>query len=581
MDVSNGPKAMDQPPSSGAVQTSFVKAFAGIYGSLDRDAHIKSGKIDLHDIVARRIGDHQLYLIGTNGSPSPFSWPFLNEWLAVKGRPFWMTESAVDGSRGLDDLLTELDGKFSLCGASAEGLWLATDLIGAGAVYYAQRGRRLYYATHLGLLLWLLDETPECNLLGAVSVLICRAQIERETHFRNIFRLGPGQRLLASRPGEELALNVTQYASIPEVLSRNVDPGSGDPNMFGELLRASHMRENYPAGSVLMLTAGRDSKALALAKPDRDYIAVTYGTSDCRDKRHARLVAAALEVEHRQVPYEEWTYGTYAPQFIGLGAGSAGLADAHNVVGFHWARQLSGLSIAGYLGGPVTGWAAKSDEAQTLRHRKYLLFPNLTAKDVDFHSTFPNEVGHLLETERKEQAALSGLSVTQISMVRDWSVRQSWLSLMFDFCEWYTDLALPFYYRPLMKFIFNRPFAELRNQTLYDQWSGAAMAGRSGFQGLSLRQKIDDLRAITFSLARAGRLPKHRISWSDVTERSRRWLEQTIAECPGLFGDLTRRSYAFTLRTGGDDKRMPTFLLSIPLALATERRWRAESMIRS
>ena len=555
----------------------FVKGFAGIYGSLDPNSSITMGKIDFHSVHARRIGKHQLYLVGTSASASPFSWPLPAECVAVKGRPFWLTVPAAGAGRSLDDLLTQLDGKFSLCIASANGLCLATDLIGAGSVYYALRGRRLFYATHLGLLLWLLDETPESNLVGAVSILICRAQIERETHFRDVFRLGPGQSLVASWRGEELALRVTQYASIPEVLCRDADTGPGDPNMFGELLRASHMRENYPAGSVLMLTAGRDSKALALTKPDRDFIAVTYGTSDCRDKRHARLLANALGVEHRQVPYDEWTYGTYARQFIGLGAGSAGLADAHNVVGFDWASQLSKLVIAGYLGGPVTGHSAGPDEAATAQRRRSLLFARLNARDADFHKTFPNEVQHLLETERKQEAALAGLSAAQISMVQDWCIRQSWLALMFDFCEWYGDIAYPFYYRPLMKFIFNRPLSELSDQALYDRWSAAA-AARSGLGGLWLRQKMDDARAITLSLARKGRLPKHRISWRDVTQRSSGWVEQMLAECPGPFGDLGRRSYEATLRNSRDDMFMPTFLLSIPLALATDPRWQAKSM---
>ena len=562
-----------------APPASFVKGFAGIYGFLDPNSPIAVDKIDFHDVRTQRSGDHQLYLIGTNSSPSPFSWPLSAECVAVKGRPFWLSFPAADASHRLDDLLTQLDGKFSLCIASANGLCLATDLIGAGSVYYALRGRRLFYATHLGLLLWLLDETPESNLVGAVSILICRSQIERETHFRNVFRLGPGQSLVASWRGEELALSVTQYASIPEVLCRDADTGPGDPNMFGELLRASHMREDYPAGSVLMLTAGRDSKALALTKPDRDFIAVTYGTSECRDKRHARLLAKALGVEHRQVPYDEWTYGTYAKQFIGLGAGSAGLADAHNVVGFDWAGQFSKLVIAGYLGGPVTGHSAESDEAATARRRRSLLFPRLNARDADFHNTFPDEIRHLLEAERKQEAALAGLSAAQISMVQDWCIRQSWLALMFDFCEWYSDIAYPFYYRPLMKFIFNRPLPELSHQALYDQWSAAASM-RSGLEGLWLRQKVDDVRAITLSLARKGRLPKYRISWRDVTQRSCAWLDQTLSECSGPFGDLSRRSYEETLRRGGDDMFMPTFLLSIPLALATERRWRAESMAR-
>ena len=64
-----------ESPGKPAAAT-FVKGFAGIYGSLDPNSSITMGKIDFHAVHARRICKHQLYLVGTNASASPFSWPF-------------------------------------------------------------------------------------------------------------------------------------------------------------------------------------------------------------------------------------------------------------------------------------------------------------------------------------------------------------------------------------------------------------------------------------------------------------------------------------------------------------------------
>ena len=506
------------------------------------------------------------------------AWPWPAEHVAVKERPFWTTNSPTGHeNRRPDDLLSQLDGKFSICIASADGLCLATDLIGAGPVYYAPRGRRVFYATHLGLLLWLLDETPDINLLGAVSILISRAQIERETHFRNIFRLGAGERLIASRGDDDLAFSTGRYANVAEVLSRDTDGMPTGPDAFGELLAASIAREKYPAKTVLMLSGGRDSKSIALARPDRNYTAVTFGTSDSRNLRHARLLAAGLGVEHRQVPYDEWTYGTFAKQIIGLTAGASGLQTAHMMVGFAWARQLSSLTISGFLGGSMTGQRHGADEASTARPRISSLCCHLDPEDSDLRGAFPGEVGHLLEVVRVQHAALSGLSPAQSLMIQDWTIRQaSFISLVFDLAEWYCDVSHPFYYRPLMRFMFHRPFTDLRKQSFYDAWIAAATA-RSELRGLRLRQKVDDALAITQSLVRKRCLPRPSISWPAVTDRSRAWLEQALAEGSGPFRDLSRRSYEITLRNRRH--RIPTFLLSIPLMLATERDWQAGSLM--
>ena len=141
----------------------------------------------------------------------------------IKGRPFWLsapTDAGGNDRDAFDQVVFNLDGKFSLCAVVASGLHLATDLIGAGPIYYAASPQRVFYATHPGLVLWLLGQVPAFNRLGVVATLISRAQIERETLFSNVFRLGAGERLSAFWNGSELSLSLARYGDIADALSR-------------------------------------------------------------------------------------------------------------------------------------------------------------------------------------------------------------------------------------------------------------------------------------------------------------------------------------------------------------------------
>ena len=132
---------MTHQSSRNTAPVSFLNAFAGVYGHLDPSRPGTSAdRIDFHGIQSYTTSNHRLYLIGTSTPSAPIAWPWPAEHVAVKGRPFWTTDPPTGHeNRRLDDLLLQLDGKFSICIASADGLCLATDLIGAGPVYYAPR----------------------------------------------------------------------------------------------------------------------------------------------------------------------------------------------------------------------------------------------------------------------------------------------------------------------------------------------------------------------------------------------------------------------------------------------------------
>ena len=293
--------------------------------------------------------------------------------------------------------------------------------------------------------------------------------------------------------------------------------------------------------------------------------------------RHAKLLANALGIKHHDVP-DDWSYGTFAKQIVGLHAGATGLQSTRNILGAAWARQFFSLNILGYLGDALTGAHLGVDNDAITRRRRSLLFPQLSAPDVPFRELFADEVNHLIKTVDGQNAAFSDLTPAQALMIQDWTIRQaSWISLTFDMTEWYCDVSYPFYYRPLLQYMFHRPLSDLRNQQLYDAWLASA-ARQKGLQRLPLRQKTDDVLTFLGALLRTGRRPNSTVSWPAMTDRSRSWLEQNLLNCPGPFQDLSKRSYEYFLRTRRN--RIPTFLLSLPVTLAAQPAWQVGALMK-
>jgi hypothetical protein len=495
----------------------------------------------------------------------------------MKGRPFELHDigsKSLARDTDIDEVLTGLDGKFSLGAVSAGGLLLATDLIGAGPLYYTAKGDRILYGTHLGLVLWLLDEVPECDRVGAAAILIALGQIGRQTPFREVSRLLAGERLAARVEGGQLRYRVNRYAAVEDLVSTDVPRREEAVHRFGELLEASLAREQHPPGTSLMLSGGRDSRAIALTMPDRQIEAVTYGAPESRDVRGAKLLAARLGLKHWKVPYNSWTYEDFASQIVGLTAGANTLETAHNMVGFSWAASHGAtLTVVGFLGGSLTGTQVGSAEQVPEWQRRKKLFRNLDAFDVDIRMAFPEEVDLLLHAVDKQREELSGLSPAQTLMVQDWTIRQAcWISTMFDIAEWYVDVSYPFYYRPLLKLMFNRPFSDLREQRLYDEWLASAHLA-AGVRAKPSYEPLTSAMLTGWSIIRRRRRPPYRIYWPHVTARSRPWLERVLATGTGPFLDISRRSYEHALENRPN--RIPTFLASLPLMLAVDMRQNA------
>jgi hypothetical protein len=436
------------------------------------------------------------------------------------GRPFFLDPAAMElQDRPASEFLGNIDGKFRVLMVRGDGgtILLATDIIGAGALYYTVSRGQLFFGTHLGPLLDLLPRRPPLNRLGVVSLLLSYGQLFEETHFSGVRRLQAGQFLEAvwNPQQAKVEVHVGQYCEPEEVLLRGA-PVPADPRVFGDLLRASQVREGYDESTALMLSGGKDSKALALTKPPILKTAISYGMRDSFDRRRGRRLARKLLMTHYNVPYDAWNFDTYAELIVGLNGGCSGLQTSYNVAGFDWASKLCHRSVTGFLGDALTGGhLGRDDKIDAARVEATLLVgPRRLVGEA-----FPVEAEAVKERVAAVFAAYRALTPAQALLIMDLRFRQAtWISMTFDLCGWAAPVSHPFFYRPLMQTLFQAPVGELMGQHFYVRW----LADEERKQGTEVT-RVDMLWESVMSRyyrLRNGRGPVEVVCWPEVIKRT-------------------------------------------------------------
>lgn len=476
----------------------------------------------------------------------------------ASGRPFFDGNPSVPLS---DRELARADGKFSLAWLSGDACLLATDCLGAGSLFFRVIDDTIYFADQLGLLLQIVRGPIQPNKLAIAALCIGQLQLTPETHVRGIFRLGAGECLRATRRGPDLLLSVatTTYVALPDALTSA--PAIRDPQSLDEALWRGIEREQYGPRTALMLSGGRDSRALALAGRGQGFEAVTYGSRLSFDVMWAKRFAHRASLKHHVVPYDTWSFQSYADVIIDLGGGTQGLQIANNLVGYDWARERFDLAVVGYMGDPTMGSHLGLQQETPDQLFYDLLMGREKPRDCDLRAIFAPEIEDMRSIVKARIHELKGLPRHQIHRILDFTIRQStWISGMFSTCAWYLPLSYPFFHRPLLAGMFQADFDLLAGQRLYDRWL-AWKQERLGIQYakspwperlLSLRTRLSK-----------GMWPPTRVFWPDVHKRSRQWLDAR-ADCGIEYLDrITRESMgAMKPDSNADD---PVFCMSIPL----------------
>ncbi|MDO8748133.1 MAG: asparagine synthase (glutamine-hydrolyzing) [Candidatus Omnitrophota bacterium] len=202
--------------------------------------------------------------------------------------------SCVDNFRGMF--------AFALWDSNKRRLIICRDRIGKKPLYYWQNGERLIFASELKSLLCCREIPREVNMEGFYSFLAFQYVPGVETAVKNIFRVPPGNMLIA----ENGTVKLREYWSIRKIVNSTGDI-SADKAMdrMGHLLEESanlRLVSDVPLG--VLLSGGLDSSSIVAlisgsgVKSIRTFSAGFGEESD--EFKYARIVSGEFNTEHRE-----------------------------------------------------------------------------------------------------------------------------------------------------------------------------------------------------------------------------------------------------------------------------------------
>lgn len=522
------------------VQPLGVRAFVGVCGAGANELE-KLSTVCGKPTTRLRIGPTDVAIVGRSDDAPAFD-DGVDAQIIFTGRPF--IDDRLLGTCLLDETSIpapdKIDGKFACLVLKPDGLELLTDCIGAGAVFYAEKGGCLYFGSHLGLVVAALPRPPELNDLGIASQL-ASIQLFDETHFSGIFRLEAGGRLNVVRnPDQSIEVRQTHGNGIRSLLDVDVPPLT--TASFRSMLDRGVARENYDANAVLMLSGGRDSLAIALSRAPTPNRCATYGEPKSMDVLRARKRAKRLGLEFMAVPYQDWTLETYRDEIVTLNAGGSGLQTAFNLVGFDWVSGKADLASIGYLGDAFRSslfgvLENGSDESAVLRVMA------LRLNDPILKDVFTKEQQTISEFIRDSFRDLSR-DVGQhraLAMQRLRWHQARWLSMTFDLCDWYVPISYPLMQRDLIAAWLQADLDDPKGREQFTLALSEALADR-GFNPNPRGSIPERVRNKLLAKLNVGAHVVHLCDWQAVIERSR-FRPEDIACGHDRLSEFTRRSW--------------------------------------
>lgn len=189
---------------------------------------------------------------------------------------------------------------FALWDTRKKRLVICRDRIGKKPLYYWHSGEKLAFASEIKSLLCCRDIPREVNKDGFYSFLAFQYVPGMETAVKNVFRVPPGNMLIA----ENGRVTLREYWSIRKIVNSRVDiPADKAIERMGHLLEESvrlRLVSDVPLG--VLLSGGLDSSAITAlisrsgVKSIRTFSA---GFGEENDEfKYARMVAQKYETEH-------------------------------------------------------------------------------------------------------------------------------------------------------------------------------------------------------------------------------------------------------------------------------------------
>lgn len=516
---------------------SFANGFIGVCGPM-----VSSRPLRLSPAIASRATamlerDH-VKVLSFGNRESTLSNEFDGEIAGViRGRPFslsqsWRLKADASGLRLPERALLDLDGRYSLCLAVGQTqLICATDIIGAGALYYCEYDDHLWFGTHLGPLVATLPFTPSYDQVGMANYLGGYTLFGARTIYENVRRLPACGYLVADlSDGSRLKSVMAIYGDLPDLLCdvQNTCSLKSNLSRISEIDRESIIRETADVDPILFLSGGRDSRAIAysLLQISRHIPAVTFGLPKSDDVIGGQYAARSMAFEQTVVSLAGTDYSTYANEVVAYLGGVAGLFSGLRLAGYETATALGSIGLMGYLGDATTGGHLPASKDMDRDAPIRFLLQRIGRSDVDLHAVYRDE----LETVREEIGQfydkLDGLAACQRCLIMDYMFRQAtYISTEFDTAEIAIPAAYPFFHRERMKFWFNLPDDALVGQRLYDEWlDGQEHAIRRSRPIRTLSARVR--RRLARKARKSG--SESLVDWTAIGRQSLAWLNDAV-----------------------------------------------------
>lgn len=392
------------------------------------------------------------------------------------GNPYVLTSSEIDGSESdfpndsLEHSYTLLDGRFSLVSIQEGRLFIASDLIGAGGLYFALIEKSLYFASHLGLLLRNLPSSPSLDAVGIAGMLAGNHSGPHRTIFKGISRLQGGCALSVPLQQEVDQVVPEELLSLSK-LARKDDLGEIERSQLVSKQLCDSILRNDGDTCHLLLSGGLDSQAIAKAakKSRKNLSAYNFGRPQSADTRGAKIIAKKLGAHFEQIPFDNWNVTTRADWITSLMGGTSGPQVLHMIASLlSW--DAPGPLMHGFLGDAISGAHISRREEPSASQSFRINFENAFGGKVpNVFEFFPEEIKYLEEEHHKlYNHQLSQLAPHQRLIILDLQQRQALrISTVFEMADSITPTIDPFYYRPLIRTFLSSPFDHIWGQKVY------------------------------------------------------------------------------------------------------------------
>ena len=380
----------------------------------------------------------------------------------------------------LCDRLPELDGRFALLSATKQGVIAATDALGCGSIYYAERNDTFWVSSHLGPLLASLEGSVSLDPVGTVGVLASLGPVAGLTPFQDIHRLKTGELIQskyldprAAGPATEIRryFNLGSWAS--SLGEETISPFDRD-ELFTSILQRQIQLRATDSTPVISLSGGRDSRALLMASlgcKDIDASTYSFGDPKALDPRIGRMVAGHFGVRNQSQPDFDWDFSTFAQEIISVAGGTSSLRNGYLLAGYSNAPG-NRLMFSGFLGDALTGGHFPATAYPDAVAAQSLVLAQTGRADSRFDGVFAIELDQIRELVYQSYSALEPLPDHHKFQLVDLTQRQAgWINGLNEVSDVFTDMRCPFASKEVIAFFLSIPYEELVAQKFYDNWS--------------------------------------------------------------------------------------------------------------